>query len=427
MLIGFHDLVYLMNEGIRSIAKQCSQTGASVNVYNLLKLCPYVESFLDKSWVDSKLKEYEEWASSNSDPVLQSKFLHRPTKFNMLAASIWAARYWEDIRQKEDPSFEPPAGAKRLVNIACSLAVLEYNAGRFLNTETREHLQRRLQNADEVWAVIHELNTFAYFIRTNAKVTPHFLKKASSKEITVQWHGVNIPVQCKAKRPGSGRAISQELFTELACYIALDVRRKGKKLKVTIGSTGEIREEDIVFLRHQVSTDTGSELGPALVTNNTRTFTIKSQPLKEQFTAETIHQHISKFDFHIVMIIGEPAESGNAYDEVAVVILEANLDETPWRSLRNSIKDGATQLEGGPIGLVALHYTDPIKDFESLRPGFGPIKAYIGKLLDKYPSTGAVMLTSEPDLQFPSASGIAKPRIYYKKPWPFPDDFLKEN
>ena len=317
-----------MNESIRSIAEQCSQPNSSLRESSLLQLRPYIEGFFDANWLETNLKYYENWASKNSDPSLQRNLLHRPLGFNMLTASIWAARDWENIC-KEDPAFRPPMGAKRLASIASSLAVLELHAGELLDAETRTYLQQRLQAADEVWGLIHELHTFGFFIRKGAEVQPHFLQKASRSEITVHWQGVDVPVQCKVKRPGSGRLISQDIVTALSCYIARDARIAGRKLLVRIGTTGPIRQDDVEFLRHQVSGGVGSGTGPALITHRGRTFTVKSEPLSGQFTPQVIRDYLSGFGFHIGMVIGEPTLNKNVYDTVAVVGIEAHPIETP--------------------------------------------------------------------------------------------------
>jgi len=128
-----------MNEEIRSIAEQCSRPSYGIHDLMLLQLRPYIEDFLDTKWLNTKITEYERWASKNSDPFLQRSFLHRPLGFNILVASIWAARDWESIHNKES-TFRPPMGAKRLANIACSLAVLELHAGHSLDLEARKHL-----------------------------------------------------------------------------------------------------------------------------------------------------------------------------------------------------------------------------------------------------------------------------------------------
>jgi hypothetical protein len=412
-----------MNEEIRSIAEQCSKPKSGVHELALLQLRPYVESFLDASWLSTELKKYEDWALKNSDPFLQRALLHTPPRFNMLAASIWAARDWEKIH-KDDPSFRIPAGAKWLVNIACSLAVLELKAGQLLDQQARSYLRKRLQHTENLWGAIHEIHAFAFFIRQGAEVQPHFLKAANPEEITLQWRGVDIPVQCKAKLPGSGRVISQRVFISLAGSIARDARTKKRKLLVKIGSTAKIRNEDIEFLRRQVSSGIGSRMGPALVTNNGRTFTVRSQPLSGQFTVKTIRDYLSSFDFHVGMVIGEPVPNRNAYDVVAIVGIEANLREKPWNSLWSSIEKAAKQLKGGRPGIVAIHYADPINDFETLRPDARPLTVTLGGLLSPRPHIGAVILTSEPDLQLPGAGDPGRVRIYHKKPWPFPDDFL---
>lgn len=129
-----------MNEEIRSIAEQCSKPKTGVHELALLQLRLYIEGFLDAKWLNSQLKYYENWASKNSDRVLQRTLLHSPLGFNMLAASIWAARDWENI-YNNDPSFGLPAGAKRLGNIACSLAILELHAVQVLDQKAREYLR----------------------------------------------------------------------------------------------------------------------------------------------------------------------------------------------------------------------------------------------------------------------------------------------
>ena len=415
-----------MNAEIRAIAEQCSQPKSSVPDLALLQLRPYIEGFLDVNWLNIKLNDYENWASKNSDPFLQRSLLHRPPGFNMVAVSIWAARDWEN-KYKEEPSFRPPMGAKRLISIACSLAVLELHAGQLLDSEAREHLRQRLQAADGVWGVIHELNTFAYFVQKGAEVKPHFLQKGSPQEITVHWHGVDVPVQCKVKPPGSGRLISQDMFTALACYIARDAKVAKRSLLVRIGSAGTIRQEDVEFLRRQVSNDVGSSMGPALVTHKGRTFTVRSQPLSGQFTGETIQDYLSSFAFHIGMVIGEPVLGGNTYSATVVVGIEADPQERPWNSLKRSITEGANQLKDGPPGIVAIHYADPVRDFEALRPGPNPMRVVLGQLMDLLPHVRAVILSSEPDLQLPGAGGPGQARIYYRKPWPFPSNFLPDD
>jgi hypothetical protein len=414
-----------MNETIRSIAEQCSKPNSGVQEHAIFQLRPYIEGFLDRNWLERELNNYTLWASKNSDPFLQQNLLHRPAGFNILVASIWAARNWEST-YKEDSSFVLTGGVRWLINVACSLTILEYHSGALLNTDAREHLQQRLQEAKkQVWGVIHELHTFAFFVRKGADVEPHFLQKASPQELTVHWHRVSIPVQCKVKPPGSGRIIPQDMFTDLASRIARDAKASQKRLLIRIGSTGTIREEDIEFLRYHALKGVGSGRGAALVTNNRRTFSVRSELLSGQFTTGTISNYLSSFAFHIGMIIGEPSPKDNIFDVVAVIGIEADLNEKrAWPSLQRSIKDGARQLENGPPGIIAIYYADPVKDFEDLCPVRGKMRIYVGERLDHHPHVGAVILASEPDLQFPRVGSPGRVVTYYRKPWPFPKDFL---
>jgi len=415
-----------MNATIHAIAEQCSQPNAGLQEQALLQLRPYIEGFLDTNWLEGELNKYRNWASKNSDPFLQRSLLHRPAGFNILVASIRAARDWESICGV-DSSFGPPGGARWLTRVASSLAVLEHHADHLLDSEARQHLRQRLQEPrQQVWGVIHELHTFAFFVRKGAKVEPHFLRKASSQELTVHWHGVGIPVQCKVKPPGSGRIIPQDVFTDLACRIARDAKASGRRLLVRIGSSGPIREEDVEFLRDQVPKGIGSGMGAALVTNRGRTFSVRSELLSGQFTVETISGYLSSFGFHIGMIVGEPEPAGNVFNAVAVVGIQANLNEKKraWYSLLRSIQDGARQLRNGSPGMITIYFADPVRDFEDLCPVPGQMRVLIGKRIDQYPYVGAVIPASEPDLQSPRAGFPGHVSIYYRKPWPFPNDFL---
>ncbi len=413
-----------MNDIVEKIAAQCSTIGGKVNELDLVHLRPYLEGFLDPAWLRRNLDEYEAWAVDNSDPVLQSKLLHRPLGMNMLVAAIWAARYWED-EWVRNSAFRPPAGAKRLLNIASNLGVLQLNADSLLDPPAIEHIQQRMQAAGALWGIIHELNTYSVFVRIGTTADPKFLNKASAEEILVYWREVLIPVQCKAKKPGGGRIISKDSFTTLAGSIAKDAKSKNKKILARIGSTGEIRPHDIAFLRKEVDRGAGSKVGPDIVRNDGRTFTIKTEPLSDKITESELENYLSSFNFHTGMVIGDPTPNASSYTVDAVVGIDGRPHENrrTWRSLHNSITDAARQLEGGPPGIIAIHYADAVDDFESLRPGSRPMRAVIGEMLDSLPHVGAVVLSSEPDLQIPGTNSSAPASIFYGRKWPFPTDF----
>lgn len=406
-----------MDERIRAIAEEWCRSGRA-NMLSMPHLRPYLESFLDSHWLDMELRAYERWASTNSDPALQSKILHRPLGMNVLVAMIWAARYWERIYEN-DASFLLPGGAKRLVHVACSLAVLELHAGGLLDSSARAHMLERLQNAHGFFGVVHEIQTFAYFVRKGAQVEPRFLRRASPEELIVHWLGDSIPVQCKSKKPGAGRRISQDDFTTLAGSIARDVGVSGQPLLVRIGTKDDIRQQDIDFLRREVSSGVGSGEEPTPIANDGREFTLQVKPLSERFTVDSIQDCLLSFRFHVGMVIGEPAPNGVDYNTVAVVGIDAKLQESvrSFRSLRGSVKRGARPLEGGIPGIVAVHYSDPVSDFEDLCPGSQPMREEMGRLMDQYPHVAAVMLSSEPDLQFPQSMRPGDVSLYYKEPW----------
>ena len=316
-----------VDNDILKIAEKCSKH-QELEVSELPTLRPYVESFLDRDWLNTKLTEYKTWAKNNSYPFLQHNFLHRPIGCNMLVSAIWATDYWEN-EYKNDVSFQPRMGANRLMDIACTLAVLELHAERYLDSAARKNLRQRLQSTEGLWGIIHELNTFAFFIRQGAIVKPDFLKKASVKEITVDWHGTVIPVQCKNLRSGTGRWMSQELFINLASYIVLDMRKAKKSLIIKINATGKSKmpNEDIDFLRSQVKRYAGKTIAPVVVRNKERTYSIMGQQLSNQFT-DTLPE-----ESYLRMVISEPEMGSGQYKPVAMVELKSNPVERPLRPL----------------------------------------------------------------------------------------------
>ena len=412
-----------MNIDMQSIAEKCSSSQA-LDSSELPLLLPYVESFLDKDWLDTKLAEYKAWAANNSNPFLQHSFLHRPIGFNMLVAAIWAMDYWK--REHEtDVSFKPRMGAIRLMNIACSLAILEFYAEGWLNTAARKYLEQRLQSTEDLWGLIHELNTFAYFIRKGKKVEPHFLKRASRIEMIVDWHGAIIPVECKNLRPGTGRSISQDVFITLAGYIAIDMRKANKSLMVKIRTTGKMPTQDIDFLRLQVQKYAGTTIAPVLVKHKERIYSIMGQQLPNKGTESLLEEYLP--GSYLRMIIAEPETRGGKNKPVAVVGIEANPIEKPFSSLRSAIMKGVNQLPDDRPGILAVYYTDPVEDFNSFCPGPLTMQEYISRLLTPFSHIGMVLMSSEPNYLGPPDSKAGKTYMFYRKPWAFPEDFLEDD
>ncbi len=405
-----------MNEIIHKIAEECSEDPGSIDELSLLHLRPYVEGFLDSNWLDINLNKYETWAKKYSDPALQRRLLHRPIGMNVFVAMIWAARSW----QKEytlDPSFQPANGAKSLIGISCSLAVLELHSGNYLNSQALKYIQARLQSTNLFWGMVHEINTFAHFIRKGADVEPKFLKPAHPEDIVVHWRGYSIPVQCKSKQRGAGRLIPQDSFVTLAGSIARDAKLAHRKLLVKISSTGPIRQQDIDFLRIRVSSMGYTNTGPVLVSNGAKTFALNIKPISGNITVDSARSYLSNFNFHVGMLVGDPSPNSTGFNVDAVVGIDAHPEDSlrSWNSLRQSINRGANQLMKGPPGIVAIHYADPVLDFEALRPSSQPMIAEMAKIMDRCPHLAAVMLSSEPDLQIPAEKVAGEARSYVKE------------
>jgi len=405
-----------MDEIVHKIAEECSKGSGSVNEFSLRHLRPYIESFLDPDWLDANINKYKTWAKEYSDPALQRVLLHHPIGMNILVAMIWAARSWEE-EYLLDPSFRPQNGAKSLIGISCSLAILELHSGNYLDSRALKYIQTRLQSTNNFWGMAHEINTFAYFIRNGADVEPKFLNPANREEIVVHWREHSIPVQCKSKQRGAGRLIPQDSFVTLAGSIAHDAKVARRKLLVQISSTGPVRQQDIDFLRNRISSMGYTNTGPVLVSNEARTFALTIKPISGNITFDSARSYLSNFNFHVGILIGDPSPNGTSFNVDAVVGIDAHPEDNlrSWNSLRQSINRGAKQLIDSVPGIVAIHYADPVLDFEDLGPSSQPMKAEMAKIMDRYPHLVAIMLSSEPDLQIPTEKIGGEARSYVKE------------
>ena len=108
-------------------------------------------------------------------------------------------------------------------------------------------------------------------------------------------------------------------------------------------------------------------------------------------------------------------------------MIEFNPIEKPLRPLSSAIGRGVSQLMCDNPGILAIYYTDPVEDFDALCPSPQTMQLYISERLAPFSHTGAVILSSEPDYLGLVGSKAGKTRIYYRKPWAFPEDFLQDN
>ena len=314
----------------------------------------------------------------------------------------------------------PPAGAKRLLTIAVDLAILEYTANGWMDDSAREHIQNRLQSAENVWGIIPECRTFGYFVRHGATVEPRFLINSSRDEIIVHWSGHNIPVQCKSKKPGAGRVISQDSFINLAGCVARDAARSHPTpILVRVWTTGKIRQGDIEFLRDRILNQIGSSSGPELHSNQGRSFVVTTEIKAEwrslKLNPSQVQEFISRFDSYHKFVITEPFSNNQCHKPIVVVTIESDPVEKPWNSLNESINAAKRQLKDGPPGIISIHYADPVEDFESIRYGNEPMLLALARKFHKLPYVAGVMLSAEPDLQRPDARGVGPLRTYFQQ------------
>ena len=65
-----------------------------------------------------------------------------------------------------------------------------------------------------------------------------------------------------------------------------------------------------------------------------------------------------------------------------------------------------------PLGIVGINYSDPGEDFEGLRPGDESMLTVLVHKMLSLPQVGAVILSSEPNLQLHHSTGQGPVRIY---------------
>jgi len=397
-----------MNDTAKHLGAKASDPSGGLNVRWIPELREYIEGFLDPKRLTAELANYDEWASDNSAHVLQGGFLHRPTGTNMLVAAISACKEWESHRA----DLPPPAGAKRLAQLAFSLAALEFQASEYFDDNAREFLQQRLQAPEEVWGVICEILTSSYFIRKGTEVLPLFLQKSAHYDLMLRLGGQEVPVQCKAKKPGAGRVVADETIGLLTGCIARDASDMGRKVLVKIGSTGEVRPADVPALRKAVSSSVVGGLATELLIAGERVYSIKVEEIAGTFTVDNAGEFLRPYQFKVSLMVFIPQADGENYEPIVAVGLDAHPEESPWNSLQRSIDEASGQLTSGPPGIIAIHYADHVSDVESLRPGPEPLRYTVVPKLETCPHVGAVMISSEPDLQLPGSGAPSEARIY---------------
>jgi hypothetical protein len=399
-----------MNAAVRAVAEELSRSDGRVFFGDEVVLRPYIEAFLDPAWLDDQLRHLDRWVERQSAPLAVMQLGDRPLGSNFLVAALWAARHWQAHWRPGAGAFVPTI-VKWFTMFAANVAVTELHSQGLLDDEARKHLQDRLQDANQVWSFAHECQTFTVFVRAGTNPVPYFLRHASRTEIHTWWNGQLVPVECKAKRPRAGRYISHELFTRLAVAIARDLEATGRRLVVRIrpADPDKVRPEDIEALRRFVGTTARDhEPSPLMHATDGRVYSITTTRTDDTVSSlADASALLRRLQLYAGFVLARPGRGSGAQQVLAVVGVEGIADDPrkQQNTLRDSINDAATQLAGGPPGLAAVHYFQVNPFFEGRE--WLPVWAEDLALdtLRRRPQMAGIIITGEPDLSAPDATG----------------------
>ena len=406
-----------VNESALGIAARVETGAVPIRSSEISILRKYLESFLDPMRLEADISDFEAWGKENSAPLLQAGFEHRPPGTNSLTANLWGCRYWE-TEVVESPEFPPRPSAIRVAQLATSLAVVERHSSHSFDKPARKYLGQRLQDPHESVGAAHEVRTAAFFIRKGASVIPDFLVNSAERDLTLHWSGQEIPVQCKAKRPGAGRVIPVEQFLYVAGCMARDASKDDRKILVTLGTSGPVRESDLDGLRTAVRQNLGNLIAPELVRIGDRAYTVQVTTMSGSLSTERANSFLMERNFHEALIAGLPTDSPDEIEPFVAIGLHANPEEHPWRSLRDSIQEARDQLKNDAPGFVAVHYSDHVSDHETLRdPQYPSLLHAIVHEIQESSFVEAVLISSEPNVQRPGDRTAGQVKIYSKRRW----------
>ncbi len=362
---------------------------------------------LGSEWCDQQLSGFEAWVRTQSDPVLQVKVLDRPLHSNPVVAMLWAARRYQQSRS-DYPSL-PPAGAQRFLQVALDLATTESVAGRVFSERPEVHARRqmakRLRNREGAWALIHETRTLAHFERLGLTPEPFFLIDSSPQEMVLTCEGERVPVECKVKLPGTGRVVSMEHFTRLACDLTRTLHALGRRVEVCIAGSTLSDDADVALLQGEVlrcSEQPGE--GYALVSAaGGRHYAVQVKLLsdRQMTAADVAAKTVERSMFPALRVAGSDGR------EQVVIGMKCNGSHEPWRTWMDSLAEMAGKWAAHPPGIVAIHFSDPIDDLEAISPG-AQADAAIRRWTEKCLASGAITrLQAERILSAPFPQGQA--------------------
>lgn len=398
-----------MDPTVEHVAQSVSAPDGVLDLRALPELREYVESKLDAEGLEQALNSFSNWAADHSAPSLYGSFGHRPTGTNPLVVQLAAQRQYElDVEDGESVLIPPMA--KKLATMAADLAALELHAPEKFDAAANEYLGQRMLAPDQFEGIAHEIATSRYFIRKGALVDPNFLLKSGKEDLIVTTNAIAVPVQCKAKPESAGRKIIGDPARELMGCIARDASDDGRSILVSVKVTGSIQPLDIPTIRRLVREHRGSSQAAVLQKVTDGLVAVSVARISDWIDRESANAYLREKEFHYSTIVAAP--DGDKFKVASVVGIDANPSESGWQSLRRSVVHAADQLEGGPPGVVAVHYASHFDEIESLRPGVDRLLHDLASIVGPQPHVGAVMISMEPDF---SAGELVPPgdvRLY---------------
>lgn len=409
-----------MDSTVENAAVSVSKPDGALDLRALPALRSYVESKLNPEHLSAALESFDDWAVKNSAPSLFGAFGHRPVGTNPLIAQLATQRQYEfDLEAGEKVDIPPMS--KKFASMAADLAALELHAPGKFDEDTNKYLGQRMLAADQFEGVAHEIATSRYFIRKGAAVDPAFLKNSSKEDLKVLFNSTEVPVQCKAKPEGAGREIIGDVARELMGCIARDASDDGRRILVSVNVTGSINGADIPVIRQAVRDHKGISSAAVLLKLGDRLIGVSVTRNKDQIDRRSAESYLHTKGFHYSTMVAVP--DGTSYKVISVVGIDARPSESAWRSLRKSVRHAADQLEGGPPGIVAVHYASHFDEIESLRPGTRRLLHEIAPIVGPMPHVGAVLISKEPDYGVGDPVPPGDVRLY-QLPGRLPDDLL---
>jgi len=137
-----------------------------------------------------------------------------------------------------------------------------------------------------------------------------------------------------------------------------------------------------------------------------------ARPLHGSFSVDEAKALVESFGCHSTFLFGDPRGQSDGYRLDGLVGIDVEASENTWPTLHRSINDAARQLGEGPPGLVAVHYADPVDDFDTILPRQLPLPVAMACVLAEHPHVAGVLISAEPSYALPGDMQPGEVRIF---------------